>query len=535
MRKTPRHPRASASPPAAGAHAQAWPAKPVTLLVPFPPGGSTDMIARTLAPKLQEKLGGTFIVDNKAGAGGTVGAAQAKRAAPDGYTIFVSSLGPVRDRAAPGQERRLRPAEGLRLHHRRGAGAERAGGAGQLAAQVVRRRARVPQGQPRQDDASPRPATAPATTSPPSCSGSRPAPRGLHVPYKGGAPAMSDLLGGQVDATFMNINTGLPNIKAGKLRALAITSAKRSPLLPDVPTMEELGHQGRHGLLVAGVRGAEGPARRHQGEAARRPRRRAERPAGQAEAARARLRDRRQHAGAVHRLPGRRVRALEEGDRGRQDHRRLTRFDDSRALPTEHSTMAEASFPRSALHHDARARQRRHRRQRRRPARGHAFPVGPDAGRQGAAGPQGRARRPRRGRSGAALQRGDRPRGARHSRRQLGARAAAGDAGGALARRPADRDRQARRRCRRSRATPSRATAMPTARSARATSWRSRRPCNASPAWSSSRSGASRSELLPQYPERRRRRRPGAHLRLRRGDRRARRDRPDPHAAQHQR
>ena len=68
--------------------------------------------------------------------------------------------------------------------------------------------------------------------------------KGVHVPYKGGAPAMQDLLGGTVDATFMNINTGLPNIKAGKLRALAITSAKRSPLLPDVPTMEELGIKG---------------------------------------------------------------------------------------------------------------------------------------------------------------------------------------------------------------------------------------------------------------------------------------------------
>ena len=67
---------------------------------------------------------------------------------------------------------------------------------------------------------------------------------GLHIPYKGGAPAMSDLLGSQVDATFMNINTGLANIKAGKLRALAITSAKRSPLLPDVSTMEESGVKG---------------------------------------------------------------------------------------------------------------------------------------------------------------------------------------------------------------------------------------------------------------------------------------------------
>ena len=79
---------------AAGVQAQTWPDKPVTLLVPFPPGGSTDLIARTLSPKLQEKFKGTFVVENKAGAGGTIGATAAKRAAPDGYTIFVSSLGP---------------------------------------------------------------------------------------------------------------------------------------------------------------------------------------------------------------------------------------------------------------------------------------------------------------------------------------------------------------------------------------------------------------------------------------------------------
>jgi tripartite-type tricarboxylate transporter receptor subunit TctC len=67
---------------------------------------------------------------------------------------------------------------------------------------------------------------------------------GLHIPYKGGGPAMADLLGGQVDASFMNINTGMPHIKGGKLRALAITSAKRSPLLPEVPTLDELGVKG---------------------------------------------------------------------------------------------------------------------------------------------------------------------------------------------------------------------------------------------------------------------------------------------------
>ena len=120
---------------AGAAQAQAWPSKPVTLLVPFPPGGSTDLIARTLAPTLQAKLGGTFIIENKAGATGTVGggAGQARRARRLHDLRLVARA--VRDRAAPDQEHALRPAEGLRLHHRGGAGAQRAGRAGQLAAQ----------------------------------------------------------------------------------------------------------------------------------------------------------------------------------------------------------------------------------------------------------------------------------------------------------------------------------------------------------------------------------------------------------------
>jgi tripartite-type tricarboxylate transporter receptor subunit TctC len=228
---------------ATAAHADTWPAKPVTLLVPFPPGGSTDMIARTLGTKLQEKLGGTFIVDNKAGAGGTVGAAAAKRAAPDGYTIFVSSLGPfvigphliknpgydpLKDfdyisvavqapnvLAVPANSPHKSLADVL-AYEKANPGKMSFASAGNgtsdhLTAELFWQETKT---------------------------------TGLHIPYKGGAPAMSDLLGGQVDATFMNINTGLPNIRAGKLRALAITSAKRSPLLPDVPTMDELGLKG---------------------------------------------------------------------------------------------------------------------------------------------------------------------------------------------------------------------------------------------------------------------------------------------------
>jgi len=226
-----------------GAQAQAWPAKPVTLLVPFPPGGSTDLIARTLGAKLQEKLGSTFIVDNKAGAGGTVGAAQAKRSAPDGYTIFVSSLGPfvigphlVKN---PGYDP-LKDFDYITVAVQ--------------APNVLT----VPANSPHKTfadlfkfiKANPDKMTFASAGNGTSdhltaeLFWQETGTKGVHVPYKGGAPAMQDLLGGTVDATFMNINTGLPNIKAGKLRALAITSAKRSPLLPDVPSMEELGIKG---------------------------------------------------------------------------------------------------------------------------------------------------------------------------------------------------------------------------------------------------------------------------------------------------
>ena len=128
---------------AAGVQAQGWPNKPVTLLVPFPPGGSTDMIARTISPKLQEKFGATFVVENKPGAGGAIGAVAAKRAAPDGYTIFVSSLGPFVIGPHLIKDGGYDPLKRLRLHHCRSAGPQRAGGAGQLAVQDAGRCHRI--------------------------------------------------------------------------------------------------------------------------------------------------------------------------------------------------------------------------------------------------------------------------------------------------------------------------------------------------------------------------------------------------------
>ena len=228
---------------AASAQAQTWPSKPVTLLVPFPPGGSTDMIARTLGAKVQEKLGGVFIVENKPGAGGTIGTAAVKRAAPDGYTILVSSLGPF--------------VIGPHLYKNPGYDPLRDFDYITVAVQAPNVLA-VPANSPHKSladvlkylKANPGKMTFASAGNGTSdhltaeLFWQQTGTSAVHVPYKGGAPAMTDLIGGQVDATFMNINTGLPQIKAGKLRALAITSNKRSPLLPDVPTMEESGVKG---------------------------------------------------------------------------------------------------------------------------------------------------------------------------------------------------------------------------------------------------------------------------------------------------
>jgi len=225
------------------AHAQNWPEKNVTLVVPFPPGGSTDQVARALASTMGEELKQSFIVDNRAGATGTIGAAYVKRAAPDGSTFLVTSLGPLvivphllKDMqfdplkdfdpvtvAVASPNVLVVPANSpyksvadLVAYSKEHPGkltfaSSGAGSSDHLTAALFWQQT--------------------GTT-------------GVHVPYRGGGPAQTDLMGGQVDASFQNINTVIQFIKAGRMRPLAITSAKRSPLLPDVPTMAEAGVPG---------------------------------------------------------------------------------------------------------------------------------------------------------------------------------------------------------------------------------------------------------------------------------------------------
>ena len=224
---------------AAGAFAQAFPSKTVTLVVPFPPGGSTDLIARTLQPKLQERLGSTVVVDNKAGATGTIGTGQVARAPADGHTLLVSSLGPfvIAPHLIKAPYDALKDLEPITI-------------VVQAPNVLV-----VPAVSPLKsmaDVMANLKANPGKMTFASSGNGSsdhltaelfwlQTGTSGVHIPYKGGGPVMNDLLGNQVDSSFMNINTAMPQILAGKLRALVTTSAKRSPLLPNVPTLEELG------------------------------------------------------------------------------------------------------------------------------------------------------------------------------------------------------------------------------------------------------------------------------------------------------
>ena len=221
--------------------AQAWPARPIRLVVPFPPGGLIDNMARLVGSRLSQELGQPVVIDNKPGAGGSVGAAEAARATADGYTLLMASpaltispaiyknlpyqpsqlapvallgrvpnvllvnpasgIGKVQDlvsraKAKPGQLNYASNGNGTSLH---------------LSAELFKRRSET---------------------------------FITHVPYRGSAAAITALLSGEVDMMFDNLPSAIGQIQEGKLRALAVTTAQRSTALPDVPTLAEAGMEG---------------------------------------------------------------------------------------------------------------------------------------------------------------------------------------------------------------------------------------------------------------------------------------------------
>ncbi|HET7731253.1 MAG TPA: tripartite tricarboxylate transporter substrate binding protein [Usitatibacter sp.] len=223
-----------------GAQAQGWPNRPVKLINPYPAGGGVDAFSRPLAAKLTQALGQSFIVENMGGAGGTVGAAAAAKAAPDGYTFFVGAIHhtiaeSIYAKLTYNIERDFEPVTvlayvpnvvvihpkhtGIKSLHdliayaKANPGKLNFGSAGNgtshhLVGELFKLRTGVDL---------------------------------VHVPYKGAGPMMQDLLGGNVDMAFDGMATSAPQIKGGKLRPLAVSTQERSPFLPEVPTLRELG------------------------------------------------------------------------------------------------------------------------------------------------------------------------------------------------------------------------------------------------------------------------------------------------------
>ena len=239
--------------------AQPYPSKPIRFIVSFPPGGSSDLIARAIAPRMSERLGQPVVVENRAGAGGMIGVDAVAKAPPDGYTIGLAAAGALSSNIQPVSEHAVPPGEGPRADldarddsvlPRRASvaaflveGADRSG-KGEAGRALVRpRRQRLDhasRGRAAQHDGA--------------------ASELQAVPYKGSGPVSADVLGGQVPLGVVDVPSAIANVKAGKLRALAVTTKRRIAAAPEVPTFEEAGAAGLRGDRLVRRGGAGGHA-----------------------------------------------------------------------------------------------------------------------------------------------------------------------------------------------------------------------------------------------------------------------------------
>ncbi len=222
---------------------QEWPTRPISLVVPFPSGGTTDVLARALGDQLSKNLGQPVIVENRPGAGATVGADYVAKAKPDGYTLLMGAVHhtiatSVYKKLPYSFQKDLAPIATVAMVPNVlviNAAKTPAKNVAELVALAKKSPTELAYGSNGNGTAQHLIGTQfQAVTGAPL----------LHVPYKGSGPLTTDLLGGQVTMSFDTLTTVLPHIKAGKLRALAVTTAKRSSVLPDVPTLEESGLKG---------------------------------------------------------------------------------------------------------------------------------------------------------------------------------------------------------------------------------------------------------------------------------------------------
>jgi len=232
--------------------AQAFPNQPVTLIVPFPPGGPTDAMARRLADGLKRQLGQTVVVENRPGAGGNIGAEYVARAKPDGYTIMFGTSGPLAINGSLYKQQQYDPQKSfapiIRIGHLPNI-------------LVVHPSLPVHNVQELIAYAKQNPDKLSYASSGNGASShlagilfnKMAGTQILHIPYKGTGPALNDLLGGQVSMSFTDILTALPHVKAGTLRAIGLASAERSQALPDLPTLSEQGLDGYDVSVFFGI------------------------------------------------------------------------------------------------------------------------------------------------------------------------------------------------------------------------------------------------------------------------------------------
>ncbi len=220
------------------ARAQAWPTRPIRLVVPFPPGGLNDNMARLMAPRLQRELGQPVVIENKSGAGGTVGANEVAHAAPDGYTLLIATppltIAPVLYPKLPYDPKLIEPVAFLgRVPNVLLVNA--ASGISSVADLIAR--AKKSPGKLTY-------ASAGNGTSPHLSAELMKAVSGTfitHIPYRGSAPAINALLAGDVDLSFDNLSAVIGQLAGGRIKALAVTTRRRSKIIPQVPTLAESG------------------------------------------------------------------------------------------------------------------------------------------------------------------------------------------------------------------------------------------------------------------------------------------------------
>ena len=236
----------------ASAAAQNFPTRPIRLIVPYAPGGNVDITARTIGPGLGEALGTSIVVDNRPGGGGNLGANLVARAAPDGYTLLMGSSGPLSINVIVFKDipydsvRDFAPVSSVHVVPLVLLASQKSPVA---SVQDLIARARAAPGKVTMASAGAGTTNHFAIELFASMTGTRP----LHVPYKGSGPALTELLGGQVETMVDQLTSSIGYIRDGRLKLLAVTGRKRSPALPNVPTLDESGLKGYEASTYIGI------------------------------------------------------------------------------------------------------------------------------------------------------------------------------------------------------------------------------------------------------------------------------------------